>query len=110
MINDIKINILIKKDKGNLLANANVSIPTQQFGIVTLKDFQIWKSSIHNERLADNINIQPPGIMIYGHFRSKAFFEDKESWYRLEFEIYQSYTKILSKLPEEEINIDEIPI
>ena len=73
---NVKISILLK-DKGNLLANANVSFVTLEFSTVTLKDFQIWKSPIYNSRLEDNINIQPPGIMIYGRFRAKAYFEEK---------------------------------
>lgn len=105
-----KISIFLKENKGNLLANATVSVDTLQFGYITIKGFQIWISRIFNERLQDKINIQPPTKLAYGRAHQQVFIEDKQKWFLLELEIYNLFLK--SKEPniheEEEIDIDEI--
>ena len=64
---DVKIKVYIK-DKDNLIANANVSLNTVLFGFVTIKGFQLWKSTHFNERLSESINITPPTKQGYGRY------------------------------------------
>lgn len=107
---NIKITL---KEKNNLLANATVVISTYDFGFITIKNFQIWKSKVYNERLQENINIQPPGISRYGHYFPSIFIENNQKWYEMEREIYHAYLDEKNKTNKkatEEINIDEIPI
>ncbi len=92
MEENIKINIKIK-NKGNLLANANLSLLTKDFGWINIKDFQIWRSSNLNSRLEDNINIQPPSINVHGKYIAKIFFEDIKKWEKIEEEIYYAYMR-----------------
>lgn len=94
----VKIQVLIK-NKGQLLANATISFETVYFGLVTIKDFQIWRSQIFNSRLQDSINIKPPTG--YSWTRVTVFFEDKEKWSELELEIYNAYLLALNKANEE---------
>lgn len=84
---DVKIKVLIK-NKGKLLANANIAIETVTFGFITIKGFQIWSSTRFNERLQEAINITPPTKQAYGHFIQQVFFEDKDKWFGLEEKIY----------------------
>ncbi len=102
----IKITILIR-DKNTLLANANVCFYSD-FGMVTIKGFQIWKSNVFNERLGEGLNISPPSLQYKGGRVQLVFFESKEQWYELERLIYSKY---LEKRPtgSEEVNIDEMP-
>lgn len=84
---DTKITIIIK-NKGRLIANANVSIETVLYGFVTIKGFQIWISNRLNGRLQEYINISPPSILIYGKYSRQVFFEDEKKWEQLEEAIY----------------------
>lgn len=86
---EIKINI---KDKGALLANADVVIQTQGYGAITIKGFQIWKSECFNRRLKKYINIMPPSRRWYGKYIKIVFFEDPLRWEKLEKEIFIEYT------------------
>lgn len=105
---DIKIKIIIK-NKGPLLANANVMISTLEFGPINLKDFQIWNSNEFNSRLGEKINIQPPGAMVYQHYRQKVFFEDSQSWFLIEHEIYHTYLAQVNKQSDDDVNPDDVP-
>lgn len=110
MENDIKIKIILRDSKSNLLANANISINTIQFGFVTIKGFQIWKSHNLNERLQESINITPPTRQVYGHYRFQVFFEDKTKWPIMEEMIYNAFLQIRNKRVEtEDVDIDELP-
>ncbi len=111
-MNNIKIEINLIKNKGNLLANANVYITTDELGIFILKDFQVWKSSFINSRLNDSINIRPPSVEIKetpGKYRPRIFFKDKKVWEELECQIWHSYqVKCLKEEPPlEDIKIPE---
>ena len=57
---------------------------------------------------SDNINIQPPGKVAYGHYYTHVFFEDTQRWYELEQEIYSAYLE--KKNESKEIDINEINI
>lgn len=107
---DVKINIIFKKDKGNLLANATVSINSVEFGYVTMKGFQIWRSRIFNERLQENINILPPTITPYGRPYTLIFFENPKKWQVLEEKIYSAFnqTRNKTKALSEDVDVDEI--
>lgn len=104
---DVKIKIVIK-NKGNLLANATIHVSTYDYGFITIKSFQIWESHIFNNRLKDNVNIQPPGKVAYGHYYPHVFFEDTQRWYELEQEIYMAYLE--KKNESEEIDIDKVNV
>lgn len=106
-----RITIILKENKGNLLANAHISINTAEFGFVTIKGFQIWRSKNFNERLQEAINIQPPTKSSYGRPYKFVFFEDKKLWCELELIIYEEYIKARSKneVRSEEVNLDDIP-
>src|SRR3989344_8502223 len=109
---DVKIKVFIK-DKGNLIANANVSINTVLFSFVTIKGFQIWKSDRFNERLQEQVNITPPTKQTYGRYTPQVFFEDKNKWFELEQMVYDAFNterqKGNSKSASEEVNVDDIP-
>ena len=90
---------VIIKNKDNLLANATVVLSTP-FGKVTIKNFQIWKSRIHNSRLGESINIVPTSNGKY----KQVFFEDTDKWFVLEKIIFNTFIK--SK--EDYIDVDEI--
>ena len=105
------INIILK-DNAKLLANANISILTTDWGRLTIKGFQIWKSDRFNDRLNDKINITPPSRPSYGKYYPVVFFENHNSWYNLELDIYMAYTKKLEEQKKatveeetEEINV-----
>lgn len=104
---DVKIKIVIK-NKGNLLANATIHVSTYNYGFITIKSFQIWESHVFNNRLKDNVNIQPPGKVAYGHYYPHVFFEDPQKWYELEQEIYTAYLE--KKNESEEIDVSKINI
>lgn len=100
-MNNIKININLKKDCGNLLANADITLTTIEFGVIVLKDFQIWKSSKENSRLeGEHINIQPPVVKYVGKFRPRIFFENERVWEEIERQIWNMYT--LKTIEEDE--------
>lgn len=113
MDNDIKITIQLK-DKASLLANAIVSLNTIAFGFVTIKDFQIWRSKVFNDRLQEQINIKPPTRAFFGKFLERVFIEDKNKWYELEQMIYDAFNNERNKKQannnNEEVNIDDIPL
>lgn len=109
---DVNIKVFIK-DKGNLIANSNVSINTVLFAFVTIKGFQIWRSDCFNERLQEKINITPPTRPAYGRYIPQVFFEDKNKWFELEQMIYNAFNterlKKSLKQKTEDVNIDDIP-
>ena len=107
---DVKITIIVK-NKGNLLANANISLNTFEFDFVTIKGLQIWKSSRFNERLSEMINIKPPSIPKYGRYIDLVFFENEQKWYELELMIYEAFNSECNKRSSksEDVNVDEIP-
>lgn len=112
---NIKIKIFLKENKGNLLANANITINTVDFGYLTLKGFQIWRSSKFNGRLQEAINITPPRKRVFGSFSNLIFLNDENKWHILENYIYEAFKKAQSNKKEkevlnEDINPDEIPI
>src|SRR3990167_6757902 len=96
---NVKIRIFIK-DKGNLLANATVSLETVYFGWITIKDFQIWRSQNLNSRLQEYINIKPLQRNVWGKWLDRVFFEDTEKWYELEQRIYDAYFLARTKQDE----------
>lgn len=107
MDENIKIHIKIK-NLGPLLANADISILSEGFGWVSIKDFIIWDSNIVNSRLNANINIQPLSANVHGKFIKKVFIENSASWEKMEKEIYGAYLK--KQLEAVPIEIpDEIP-
>ncbi|MFA7301013.1 MAG: hypothetical protein WC069_01795 [Candidatus Shapirobacteria bacterium] len=102
MNENIKIDIKIK-DRGNLLANANLSIMTKDFGWINIRDFIIWSSNNLNIRLNEKINIQPLSVNIHGKYHAKVFIENPSDWEKMEKEIYQAYKeKLLEGTPIEE--------
>jgi len=107
-MSDIKITIKIK-DKPNLLANATVSFSTTVFGFVTIKNFAIWKSKYFNQRLNDQVNIEPPAQISYGKAYRLIFFETRDCWYELEQQIYEAYCSARTS-PAEEIDPDDIEL
>jgi len=105
---DIKITIT-SKNKGNLLANATVSIFTLPFGFITIKNFQIWVSQHLNDRLQERINIIPPSVHAYGRYIPIVFLEDKKLWEELERLIYSEYSSKIKKA-NENVDVDSLPI
>ncbi|MFA7300786.1 MAG: hypothetical protein WC069_00545 [Candidatus Shapirobacteria bacterium] len=93
-MSDIKIKI---KNKGNLLANANVEMHTSEYGMIIIKDFAIWKSAYLNERLGEHINIEPPTLFKGVRYFPKVYFEDSMCWEALESQIYDAYKDKLDK-------------
>lgn len=93
MTSDCYVNIDIKNepDLPNLLANAEVTIYSENFGPIVMKDFQIWISPNLNSRLGVSINIRPPAVKYYGKWRPRIFFTDDHKWEYLERVIYESY-------------------
>lgn len=106
MNNDIKITIIIK-DKPNLLANANMAIPTLDFGYITIKGFQIWKSNNLNSRLQDYVNITPPSIKAYLRWNNIVFFESEDKWVEIEQIIYDNYCQRKGNLSNEPFDVDK---
>lgn len=110
---DVKIKVYIK-DKGNLIANANISVNTILFGFITIKGFQIWKSPHFNERLQEAINIQPPSKLVFGKYIIQVYFENRDKWFELEQMIYDAFNserrKNSSIHESEDVNTDEIPL
>lgn len=107
---NLTINVFLK-NKGNLLANATISINTIELGFITIKDFQIWDSRNFNENLQAAINITAPSIPFKGKYHPRVFIEDKEKWRNLESKIYEAYLGLPKKENrEEEIDLEEIPV
>lgn len=112
---DINIKIILKEGT-RLLANGNITITTVNYGLITIKNFQIWQSLNYNARLQQAINITPPTIRSrFGRFIQQVFFEDVQKWYLLEASICEEYLKVkklneVKKIGYEEVDIDEIPI
>lgn len=110
---NLKIKIL-PKNQSKLIANVNIAINTVEFGFITIKGFQIWKSNLMNERLQEKINIAPPSLRMYGRYISFVHVEDKKMWLELEHLIYSAYlrfssvNKVKSK-EDEKVNPDNIP-
>jgi len=92
MDNNIQIEIKIKNNE-KLLANADIRLSTQGFGLVNIKDFQIWKSSNNNERLKAYVNIAPPSTKVGLKYSKRVFLEDVKQWGKLERLIYEEYLK-----------------
>ena len=91
-INDESVKITITmKDKDNLIANATVSVKTEIYGWITIKNFCIWKSPILNDRIQEQINITPPSFRGVGKFHPLIFVEDEKLWHALESRIYDAF-------------------
>lgn len=89
---DVKIKI---KDGEKLLANADISIDTLEFGKLTIKNFQIWRSPVKNRRLGENVNVSPPSVgNLNMHFKT-IFFEDMTQWENVEQRIWDAYQSAL---------------
>ena len=97
MKKDIDIQI---KNKGKLLANANVKLETIEYGPINIKGFQIWQSSHLNTRLGRYINIKPPSQRYFLFL----FFESQPYWEKLEKIIWQQYE--IKVAENEPINIE----
>lgn len=109
---NVKIHIDLK-NKENLLANATISLDTVEFGQITIKNFQIWKSKNFNSRLQANINIAPPSIRAgFRKYLALVFFEKENLWFEIERFIYSKYieTRIKNDGLKEDINPEDIPI
>jgi hypothetical protein len=104
----IKINIKIQ-NRGNLLANANISLLTDSYGWITIKGFQVWKSDILNIRLNEKINIKPTSQRsAFGKYLIIVFIEEQIYWEKMEKEIYKAYVdKQKDDLPVEDIVIPD---
>lgn len=101
MKNNIKIEI---KNKGKLLANANVLLDTVEFGQINIKAFQIWQSNHLNTRLGSYINIKPPSQRYFLFI----FFESEKGWIKLEKEIWRSYqNKVAEETPIDEAAVNK---
>ena len=107
---DIEIVIFIK-NKGNLLANANLILKTSGFGNIVIKGLPIWKSSRLNERLQENINITPPSRQSYGRYIDLVFFENRKIWFEIERLVYSAYLKKKNKtvIVNESVDPKDIP-
>ncbi len=88
---NVNIKVFLKEGDSRLIATATVSVSTVDFGYVTIKGFQVWKSENLNGRLQEYINITPPTTMIKGGRIYLIFFEDREKWYGLEERIYDAF-------------------
>lgn len=102
---NIKIEIKIK-NKVKLLANANLMFLTDGFGWITIKDFQIWNSSLCNRRLNEYINIEPPSIRVFGKYLKRIYIEDVKQWEKIEKLIFDEYQKKVAESAP--INYDAI--
>lgn len=110
---NVKIKLFLSKKEGNLLASATISLNTVEFGFVTIKGFQIWKSKFLNSRLQQEVNISPPSTRRYGKYSYLVFFKEEKQWFSLETRIYDAYNKALfrhNKKGKEDIDPDEIPL
>lgn len=96
------------KNIKSLLANCDVTLETLDFGPVTIKGFQIWKSNHIHPRLQEEINITPPTVRSYGKYISTVFFNVAAKWEGLEQGIYTEYHKEISKAGKEVANLDEV--
>lgn len=108
---NVKIHIDVK-NKGNLLANATISLDTVEFGPITIKNFQIWKSKNLNSRLQEYINIVPPSRRAgFRKYISLVFFEKENLWFDIERLIYSKYIEIGLKNGRQEENIkpEDVP-
>lgn len=105
---NVKIVIYIKNIRA-LLANANLTLKTSEFGNIVIKGLPIWKSNRFNERLQENINITPPSKSNYGKYVDLVFFENKETWFEIERLIYSAYREKLNKKEDEDVNPEDIP-
>lgn len=93
-INEENIKIVIfLKDKPKLLANATITVQSMEYGQVSIKNWQIWKSDNMNERLQEKINVQPPSINMYGKYHPVIFFQDKDQFFQIESRIYDAFCK-----------------
>ena len=81
-----------RKGSGNLMAIADISLETVEFGKVVIKNFQIWKSEKYNDRLKAHANITPPSINIgVKKYYKLAYFDNPAGWESVEFHIWNEY-------------------
>lgn len=107
---NVKIKIVFPKKQMRLLANANISLNTIEYGFITIKGFQIWPSSQMNTRLQEEINITPPSRMLFGRYYPFVWIEDEKQWHELEGRIYDAYHKAKNKqVDSEKVNPEDIP-
>lgn len=92
------MNIKIKlKNEGKLLANADIMVPTLDYGELTIKNFQIWTSPIENRRLRERVNITPPTLNYMNMHHKMVFFEDLSYWELVELAIWKAYQLAVNK-------------
>lgn len=105
---DVDVQVTIK-NKGNILANANIVIGTD-YGKVVLKYFIIKRSPHLNSRLNDNVYIKAPAIGKSFVKYAVVAFENEKDWYEIERLIYSEYIKVNREQHNEEVNPDDIPL
>lgn len=95
----IKINIYDRQD--SLLANADVTFEDTNFGPITVKGFQIWRSQFQNKRLdGEKINIEPPSTRLNSDVVKYQFvhLDDEGMWFKLMGQIFTAYKKELKDI------------
>lgn len=106
--NGLQIKIVLKENKGNLLANAHLTIETVSYGLITIKNFQIWASPNINTRLHDTVNIQPTVARQGFKYYPQVFIEDENKWYLLEGLLYVAYIAEKEKKGNVRLDYDAI--
>jgi hypothetical protein len=88
------IKIFLNKTESRLLANADVTFESPEYGPVTAKYFQIWRSQFMNKKLDnDKINIEPPSTRSNPNVIKCEFLrlENENKWFELMYQIYSAY-------------------
>lgn len=96
------------KNIKSLLANCDVTFETIDFGLITIKGFQIWKSNYLHPFFQEEINITPPTVRSNGKYVPLVFFEGAVKWEEIRERIYSEYHKEISKAGKEAANLDEV--
>jgi hypothetical protein len=105
---DVDVQVTIK-NKGNILANANIIIGTD-YGKLVIKYFIIKRSPRLNSRLNDSIYIKAPAVGS-GYLKyAVVAFEKEKDWHEIERLIYSGYLKVMREQCTEEVNPDDIPL
>lgn len=110
---DTKISVYLKP-KGNIMAQANVSLKIASQNFITIKGFVIWKSTWIDPRFQEQVNITPPRRYIKGTWLDLVFFENIVDWSQMEEKIYSAYFKAKSEedkklIKNEDVDPDGIP-
>lgn len=104
------IKIFLNKTESRLLANADVTFESPEYGSITAKYFQIWRSQFVNKKLDnDKINIEPPSTKNNPNVIKCEFFrvEDEEKWFELMYQIYDAYKNAIKG--KEEMVTEKMP-